>query len=123
MSSLSILQHIINILESNVELNDIIKDKIFVQIAEENTTFPFIVLKRDNITVSYVKKNAIEDNVDISINIAALTYKQVIQISEIVRKELELYEDEVIKQCRITNISEDYFENAFVQILQFNVII
>lgn len=123
MSSLSILQHIINILESNVELNDIIKDKIFVQIAEENTTFPFIVLKRDNITVSYVKKNAIEDNVDISINIAGLTYKQVIQISEIVRKELELYEDEVIKQCRITNISEDYFENAFVQILQFNVII
>lgn len=123
MTSISILQYIITILEKNSNLTNILKKQIFVQIAEENTTFPFLVLKRDNIIPTYVKKNAVEDSVDISINIAALTYKQAIEIAEIVRKELETRVDEVIKQCRITSINEDYVDNAFIQILNFNIIL
>lgn len=123
MTGLVILQHIIDILESNTELTEIVNNKIFVQIAEENTTFPFVVLKRDSLQVEYIKNNAVQDNVEISINIAATTYKQAVQIAELIRQKLELYTDTTIKQCRITNISEDFFENAFVQVLQFNIII
>lgn len=122
MTSLGILQHIIDILEQDTELKEIIKNKIYVHIAEENTTFPFAVLKRENLTVTYVKKNVVEDSIDISINIASTTYKQVIQIAELIRKDLELKEDDIIKQCRLLNVTEDYIENAYVQILTFNIL-
>lgn len=93
-----------------------------MQIAEENTTFPFIVCKRETLIPTYVKKNVVEDSIDISVNIASITYKQVIQIAELIRKDLELKEDEMIKQCRLINVTEDYIENAYVQILQFNIL-
>lgn len=120
--SLGILQHIISILAQNTELKEIIKEKIFVHIAEENTTFPFVICKRENLTPSYVKKNVIEDNVDITVNIASTTYKQVIQIAELIRKNLENKEDDIIKQCRLVNVTEDYIENAYVQTLNFSLI-
>lgn len=122
MTSLGTLQHIIDILEQDTELKEIIKDKVYVHIAEENTTFPFLLLKRENLTVTYVKKNVVEDSIDISINIASMTYKQVIQIAELIRKDLELKEDDIIKQCRLLNVTEDYLENAYVQILTFNIL-
>lgn len=122
MTSLGILQHIIDILEQDSELKEIIKNKIYVQIAEEKTTFPFAVIKRDSLIPTYVKKNVVEDSIDISINIASMTYKQVIQIAELIRKDLELKEDDIIKQCRLLNVTEDYIENAYVQILTFNIL-
>ena len=100
MSALNILHNIYNILHSDNEVDKLIGNDIYIQIAEENTTFPFVVLKRENLQTDYVKNNVAVDNVDISVNIAATTYRESIDIAEAVRNVLVNYSDTNIQQCR-----------------------
>ncbi len=121
MSALNILHNIYNILHSNEDVNKLIGNDIYIQIAEENTTFPFIVLKRENLQTDYVKNNVAVDNVDISVNIAATTYRESIDIAEAVRNVLVNYSDTNIQQCRMISATEDFVENTYIQQLNFSL--
>lgn len=121
MSALNILHNIYNILHSDNEVDKLIGNDIYIQIAEENTTFPFVVLKRENLQTDYVKNNVAVDNVDISVNIAATTYRESIDIAEAVRNVLVNYSDTNIQQCRMISATEDFAENTYIQQLNFSL--
>lgn len=121
MSALNILHNIYNILHSDNGVNNLIDNDIYIQIAEENTTFPFVVLKRENLQTDYVKNNVAVDNVDISVNIAATTYKESIDIAEAIRNVLVNYQDTNIQQCRMISATEEFIENTYIQQLNFSL--
>ena len=121
MSALNTLHNIYNILHSDNEVDKLIGNDIYIQIAEENTTFPFVVLKRENLQTDYVKNNVAVDNVDISVNIAATTYRESIDIAEAVRNVLVNYSDTNIQQCRMISATEDFAENTYIQQLNFSL--
>lgn len=122
MTGISVLKSIYKLLVANEDLVAIVDNKMFPLIANENTTFPFIVYQRDSIYTEYTKDGKYCDNINISINIAATTYNQSIEIAELVRTAIEGKRIDNINTIRLISMNEDYLEDTYIQNLQFNVI-
>ena len=114
MSSISIIRQIRSILLNNSSLVELLGgNKIFPLVAEAETKNPFIVIKRNSLTVSYTKiSNINDDNINddniIILSVIADDYEKVVQIAEEVRNSLENYRDNFILESRITNVSDNY---------------
>ncbi len=108
MSSISIIRQIRSILLNNASLVSLVGNKIFPLVAEAETKNPFIVIKRNSLTVSYTKDSNINDDNIIILSIIADDYEKVVQIAEEVRNSLENYRDNFILESRITNVSDNY---------------
>lgn len=112
-------------LTSNSALTESVGTKIYPLIAEQTTTYPFIVYNRDSITnKTYTKDGYCEDTVSFTVNCVSTDYSQGLDIANEVRKTLEKIriDDErmTIYNCRINSIDESYTDNAYVQTLSFN---
>lgn len=109
MSSISIIRQIRSILLNNASLVELLGgNKIFPLVAEAETKNPFIVIKRNSLTVSYSKDFNINDDNIIILSIIADDYEKVVTIAEEVRNSLENYRDNFILESRITNVSDNY---------------
>ncbi|MGM9799557.1 MAG: hypothetical protein ACI30M_02590 [Muribaculaceae bacterium] len=109
MSSISIIRQIRSILLNNSSLVELLGgNKIFPLVAEAETKNPFIVIKRNSLTVSYTKDFNINDDNIIILSIIADDYEKVVAIAEEVRNSLENYRDNFILESRITNVSDNY---------------
>lgn len=122
MTGISVLKSIYKLLVANKDLVVIVKNRMYPIIANENTVFPFIVYQRDSIYTEYTKDCRCNDNINISINIAATTYNQSIEIAELVRTAIEGKRIDNINTIRLISMNEDYLEDTYIQNLQFNVI-
>lgn len=122
MTGISVLKSIYKLLVANEDLVAIVKNRMFPLIANEDTVFPFIVYQRDSIYTEYTKDGKYCDNINISINIAATTYNQSIEIAELVRTAVEGKKIDDISSIRLISMNEDYLEDTYIQNLQFNVI-
>lgn len=122
MTGISVLKSIYKLLVANKDLVAMVDNKMFPLIANENTTFPFVVYQRDSIYTEYTKDGKYCDNINISINIAATTYNQSIEIAELVRTAVEGKRIDDISSIRLISMNEDYLEDTYIQNLQFNVI-
>lgn len=124
MTTLQIGKIIKTLLLSNERLKSYIGDKVYPLIADNSTTFPFIVYRRSAIEKSSTKDDA-DESVNLEIYIVCDKYYQSISIAEEVRKSVEhrkgtfenLYIDDII----ITDASESFEENAFVQYLTITI--
>lgn len=115
-------KYILELLSANSDLTDIVADKIFPLDAKQSTTFPFIVIQRDSINVEYVSKDQyVNDEANVSIYIVSQTYLQAIDIAQLVRLSLERKSTNVINDIKFTGANEAYYNNSFVQILNFEV--
>ena len=108
MSSISIIRQIRSILLNNSSLVSLVGNKIFPLVAEAETKNPFIVIKKNSLTVSYTKDFNINDDNLIILSIIADDYEKVVQIAEEVRNSLENYRDNFILESRITNVSDNH---------------
>lgn len=122
MTGISVLKSIYKLLVANEDLVAMVDNKMYPIIANENTTFPFITYQRDSIYAEYTKDWRHSDNINISINIAATTYNQSIEIAELVRTAIEGKRIDNINTIRLISMNEDYLEDTYIQNLQFNVI-
>ena len=122
-TGLSINKYIYAILSSSNELKEIVGSNIYPLVAEEETTFPFVVFRRSNITPNYTKKQVANDSVSFVVSIADTNYSKTVDISEIIRNELELHSDDYFQLIHLESVSEDFVENAYIQELTFNAII
>lgn len=122
MTGISVLKSVYKLLVANKDLVAMVDNKMYPIIANENTTFPFITYQRDAIYTEYTKDGKYCDNINISINIAATTYNQSIEIAELVRTAIEGKRIDNINAIRLISMNEDYLEDIYIQNLQFNVI-
>ena len=97
--------------------------KVYPIIAENSTTYPFIVYSRDSLTPTYCKDGCIEDNVELTIRIVSATYGEGIDIANSIREVLTLKNfarpAEIINST-LNSASESYEENAYIQTLSFS---
>ena len=124
-TSLNIGKVIKDILYRDEALNNLVKNQVFPLIAEENTTFPFIVYRRNSIRNARTKDYANDEIASVDVVIACDKYSQSVEIAERVRFVLERgeYEGENFSVDNITlsNASEQYMQNTYVQTLTFEI--
>lgn len=113
-------------LSTDSALHSYVNGRIFPLIAEMGTAFPYIAFSKDSISPAYTKDGCYEDQVSVQIVVASVDYLQSLDIANVVRGIFEgkRYKSEElsISECRMTNVSEAYDDNAgvFIQRLFFN---
>lgn len=123
--SILINKAVYGILSGSTELATIVGTKIFPIVANESTSFPFVVYKRISVEPSYSKDGPVEDLNTITIIAVSDNYSQGIDIAEIIRTELEnktgTFNEVKIIDSKVDNIDEDYIENTFIQSVTFKI--
>lgn len=124
MTTLQIGKIIKKLLLSNERLKSYIGEKVYPLIADNSTTYPFIIYRRSAIVNSSTKDDA-DEPVIVEIYIVSHTYEKSISIAEEVRKSVEhrkgTFEDLYIDDIIITDASESYEGDAFVQYLTITI--
>lgn len=125
MSCISIGKAIKSLLVAGLSKTSI-KNKIYPLIADETTTFPFIVYRRSSIT-TVSDKDYSNDSACIQIMIAANNYAESVELAEQVRTSL-VHKKGIIQTIPIEDISlvdgsEEFIDNTFVQNLIFKITI
>lgn len=120
MSSLQIGKAIYTILAKNNI------SKVFPLVADEGTTFPFIVYKRSGLEPANTKDvYNFSELATLDIIVAANTYEESITIAEQVKDILEhsrgTYADITIEEITLDDADEDYLEDTFIQKLTFKI--
>lgn len=123
--SILINKAISSILNNSVQLKNKVGNNIYALVASENCTFPFVVFKRNNLTVEYNKDGVAHNMVDVQVIIGADSYADSVEVAQIVRYELELkkgvYNGVKIIDSKITSVEEDYVNNSFAQSIIFSI--
>lgn len=123
--SILINKAIAKILNDSVPLKNKVGNNIYALVASENCTFPFVVFKRNNMTVEYNKDGVAINMVDVQVIIGADTYSDSVEIAQIVRSELELkkgtFNGVKIIDSKIISVEEDYVNNSFAQSIIFSI--
>ena len=127
-NSILVGKHIRNILVGDETLSQYLQSgQITALVANENTTFPFIVFSRTGLTQSYTKDGLLESNITFEIVCVSTDYVESLEIANIVRNLLECkcYTDEelYIKQIILSAVNEDYMYDAYVQRLTFSMVV
>ena len=123
--SLQVGKAIYSLLSSNQQLVSMVDGNIFPLIAEINTTFPFIVYRREAITPQYTKDYWTSDEVMINVMVASNDYVESIEIADLVRQSLDQKKGEysgiTIKDIRLTQADEDFIDDTYIQYLTFKI--
>ena len=122
-SSISVIKHIFRILSSDNTLNEMVGNKIFPIIAENDITFPFILVTRTSITPITFKTGVAVDKVTFQVVIEDVDYFRTVNIAERVRELLELRHSEYFKRIEFSNCYEDFMNDSYKQTLQFSAMI
>ena len=124
-TSINIGKVVKDILYQDETLNTLVKSQVFPLIAEENTTFPFIVYRRNSIRKASTKDYVNDEIASVDVVIATDKYAQSVEIAERVRFVLERgeYEGEnfSVDNISLSNASEQYMQNTYIQTLTFDV--
>ena len=108
MSSLQIGKAIYTILAKNNI------SKVFPLVADEGTTFPFIVYKRSGLELANTKDvYNFSELATLDIIVAANTYEESISRGT--------YADITIEEITLDDADEDYLEDTFIQKLTFKI--
>lgn len=97
-----------------------IGNKIFPLIANANTTFPFLVYRRDYYTPAS-NKDYEDEKVGIQIVIATQKYEEGVNIADSVATALLHKETEIIDDIQVTNMNEDFVEDTFLQNINIEI--
>ena len=119
MSGLSVNKYIYNILINDEIIKGIVSNKIYPLVAEESTTFPFVIFRKNNVNTEYSKDGSVRDSVSFSVTAIAVDYITTIDIAERVRELLENKRNNYFNRITLESVTEDYMDNAYVQELTF----
>lgn len=101
--------------------------KSYPLIADNDAKLPFIVYKRMNLESTGSKDGYYEDKVTMEVVVVTDKYYRGIELANQVREILEVqstrYEGVKINDTLLTLATEDYSNNAFVQRMQFEMIV
>lgn len=118
---------IYSLLSTDDNLTKLVNKKIYPLVADADTTFPFIVYRRNSIITQTSKDRLINEEAGtVEIIVASEKYNESITVAEAVTTALltrKRYQDINVKKIEMLEASEDYIENAFVQKIIFKITI
>lgn len=123
MSGIAITKYIRTELLKNTQLTDKIGNKIFPIVADDGTTFPFILIKKSGMTTNYSKCGAINDVVNATIEVVDNNYSRAVELSEEIRKTIERNKFNNISNVEVVNVIEDYVSDSYIITQQYKIMI
>lgn len=124
MTGLSIGKVVYNILSSDKSFKETIGNRIYPLIADEGTSFPFVIYSRIGIDEQSTKDSS-EEQIRVLVQVAANNYQQSIETAEIIRAAMEhkngLFNNLLIEDIILEDASEDWLDDTFIQNLNFNI--
>lgn len=114
MKNFKIGSEIRNVILSSSAVKNAVDTKVFPLIANAGTTFPFIVYRRSSYSPQS-DKDVLNESVYIEIAIICNNYEQSVSIANDVADVLIQYESDTIEEIKVTNISEEFISDSFVQ--------
>ena len=124
--SLQIGKAIYHILRNDDNVTAKVNQKIFPLIANEGTTFPFIIYKRSGLEPATTKDRYVyKESVYVEVVIAAESYNESIDIADVVRSDFINKQGNIsgieVQGIELTTADEDYIEDTFTQTLTFKI--
>lgn len=124
--SLQIGKVIYEILSNDDDIKQRVNNKIFPLVAENNTTFPFIVYKRTGIETADSKDRFIyKEASTIDVLIASDKYNDSIEVADLVKKALQGKKGEYsginVQDINMIDATEDFTEDTFIQNITFKI--
>ena len=124
--SLQIGKAIYHILRNDDNVTAKVNQKIFPLIANEGTTFPFIIYKRSGLEPATTKDRYVyKESVYVEVVIAAESYNESIDIADVVRSAFINKQGNIsgieVQGIELTTADEDYIEDTFTQTLTFKI--
>ena len=127
MDSLEIGKVLIAAIQSDEAHSSQLGGRVFPLVAEEGTAFPFAIYRRSSLLLSSTKDGLSEGTAYVEIAIATERYGDGITIAKRVKDILSstrgVYSGIDVDDISLTDSSEEYAANAFVQNLTFKFII
>ena len=114
MKNFKIGSEIRNVILSSTAVKNAVDTKVFPLIANAGTTFPFIVYRRSSYS-PISNKDVLNESVYMEIAIICNNYEQSVSIANDVADVLLAYESDTIEEIKVTNISEEFISDSFVQ--------
>ena len=114
MKNFKIGSEIRNVILSSTAVKNAVDTKVFPLIANAGTTFPFIVYRRSSYSPQS-DKDALTESVYMEIAIICNNYEQSVSIANDVADVLLAYKSDNIEEIKVTNISEEFISDSFVQ--------
>lgn len=121
---------IYNLLINNTLISSLVGTKVFPLIAENDTTFPFIIYTRENIIPSSGTKDGYTgDLTTVRIDVVSDSYNENLEISNEVRKVLErpiincLGAGLQLQEGYLSGIGESWDSNTYITQLRFTFVV
>ena len=114
MKNFKIGSEIRNVILSSTEVKNAVDTKVFPLVANAGTTFPFVVYRRSSYSPQS-DKDVLSESVYMEIAIISTNYEQSVSIANDVADVLLSYKSDTIEEIKVTNISEEFISNSFVQ--------
>ena len=114
MKNFKIGSEIRNVILSSTAVKNAVDTKVFPLIANAGTTFPFVVYRRSSYSPQS-DKDVLSESVYMEIAIICNNYEQSVSIANDVADALIQYKSDTIEEIKVTNISEEFISNFFVQ--------
>lgn len=125
VNSILIGKHIFGALKTNEDIKRKVGSRIYPLVAPYEAKTPFIVFYRTSVNPDWSKDCQAGDNVSMRFICVDTTYEGSCEVANALRKVLDnaKYNDEElhIAQSRMTNISEGWNDEQYVQTLDFNL--
>lgn len=122
MKNFKVGKDIKQLLVDDSEVQRMLEGKIFPIVATEGTNFPFLVYRR----AAYrpmSNKDYSDEVVSMEIVILSSKYDESVEIANAVADALDRKETEIISDIQLTNISEDFSGDTYLQKLYFDIAI
>lgn len=123
-NSLYIGKLIYSLLTEDSELSSIIYQKVYPLVADNNTTFPYVVYQRNGLQNKQSTKDGYcEDSCNYTVVAVSNKYDEVIEIANHIRRILErltiVTDDVTLYNNKLIGADEQYSDNAYIQRLNF----
>lgn len=122
-NSILISKAIYKCLSENTALTDVVGSGIYPLSVDADVKFPFIVFRRSAIEPVSTKCGFAEDIVNFDVAVASLSYFQSLELANEIRVTFEksnIYSCDLhLEDVTLTDISESYEDNCFIQRLSF----
>ena len=101
-------------------------EKVYPLVADEGTTFPFVVYRRRGLTPSSTKdRYNYKESAIVEIIVASNSYPESINLAEQIKDKMEhtrgIFNGVNVGEITLMNADEDYLEDTFIQIMNFNI--
>jgi len=109
------------------KIGSLVNNRCYPLIAENGTTYPFIIYQRDSLDSTFCKDGVYEDEVNVSVRVVTDTYNEGIDLAQSVREAMTFnnytIEDGGTYTSLMVQADEEFTNDAYVQTLIFRITI